>query len=101
MIDSLTYVTSNPGKARQLNHYLDVPVLHKNIDLIEIQSLDVATIIEYKAKEAHKHVLSPVLVEDTSLQFFALRGRKRHCISSRFYRKRTSAKICTLCLDRV
>jgi non-canonical purine NTP pyrophosphatase (RdgB/HAM1 family) len=72
MIDSLTYVTSNLGKARQLNHYLDVPVLHKNIDLIEIQSLDVATIIEYKAKEAYKHVLSPVLVEDTSLQFFAL-----------------------------
>lgn len=73
MIDSLTFVTSNPGKAKQISHYLDIPVLHKNIDLIEIQSLDGATIVEYKAREAYKHILSPVLVEDTSLQFLALR----------------------------
>ncbi len=72
MIDSLTFVTSNPEKSRQLSHYLDFPVLHKEIDLIEIQSLDVAAIIEHKAKEAYKYVLSPVLVEDTSLQFLAL-----------------------------
>jgi len=72
MFDSLIYVTSNPEKARQLGQYLDFPVIHKNIDLIEIQSLDLATIIEQKAKEAYKQVLSPVLVEDTSLRFLAL-----------------------------
>jgi non-canonical purine NTP pyrophosphatase (RdgB/HAM1 family) len=72
MIDSLTFITSNPGKARQLSQYLDFPVLHRKIDLIEIQSLDLATIIEQKAKEAYKHVLSPILVEDTSLRFLAL-----------------------------
>ncbi len=71
-MDSLTYVTSNLGKAKQVSYYLDFPIIHKNIDLIEIQSLDLATIIEYKAKEAYKRVLSPVLVEDTSLQFLAL-----------------------------
>ena len=49
MIDSLTFITSNPGKARQLSQYLDFPVLHRKIDLIEIQSLDLATIIEQKA----------------------------------------------------
>ncbi len=72
MIDSLIYVTSNPEKARQLGQYLDFPVIHKNIDLIEIQSLDLTEIIEQKAKEAYKHVLAPVLVEDTSLRFLAL-----------------------------
>src|SRR4051794_37620510 len=72
MIDSLTYVTSNQEKARQISQYLAFPVHHKEIDLIEIQSLDLRVIIEQKAKEAYKHVLSPVLVEDTSLRFLAL-----------------------------
>jgi non-canonical purine NTP pyrophosphatase (RdgB/HAM1 family) len=69
MIDSLTYVTSNPGKADLLSHALHFPVLHTTLDLIEIQSLDISTIIEYKAREAFQQVHSPVLVEDSSLQF--------------------------------
>ncbi len=71
-MDVITFITSNSDKARLLSQYVDFPVLHKHIDLIEIQSLDLSTIIEYKAKEAYKQVLSPVLVEDTSLRFFAL-----------------------------
>ena len=71
MMDSLTYVTSNPGKAELLRHSLHFPVLHTSMDLLEIQSLDVATIIEYKAREAFRHIRSPVLVEDSSLQFVA------------------------------
>ncbi len=72
MIDSLTLVTGNPGKARLFGLYLDFPVLHKEIDLVEVQSLDGAEVAAYKAKEAYKHVQAPVLVEDTSLQFCAL-----------------------------
>ena len=71
MMDSLTYVTSNPGKAELLSHSLHFPVLHTTMDLLEIQSLDVTTIIEYKAREAFRDVRSPVLVEDSSLQFAA------------------------------
>lgn len=71
-MDSITFITGNPGKASLLNQYLDFPVIHKPLDLIEIQSLDLSTIVEYKAKEAYKQVLSPVLVEDTSLRFLAL-----------------------------
>lgn len=71
MIDSLTYVTSNAGKVELLRHFLHFPVLHKAMDLLEIQSLDVATIIEQKARAAFRHVHSPVLVEDSSLQFVA------------------------------
>lgn len=72
MIESLTYITGNPGKARLISLYLDFPVIHRPLDLLEIQSLDGAEIIAYKAKEAYKQVGSPVLVEDTSLRFLAL-----------------------------
>jgi len=72
VINELTFITSNPGKARLLSKYIDFPIIHRDLDVIEIQSLDLATIIEYKAKEAYKHVGSPVLVEDASLRFFAL-----------------------------
>ena len=71
-MDSITFITGNPGKASLLRGYLDFPVIHQSIDLIEIQSLDLSTIVEYKAKEAYKQVRSPVLVEDTSLRFLAL-----------------------------
>ena len=71
-MDSITFITGNPGKASLLNQYLDFPVIHKPLDLIEIQSLDLSTIVEYKAKEAYEQVRSPVLVEDTSLRFLAL-----------------------------
>ncbi len=72
MIDSLIYITGNPGKARLLSLYLDFPVIHRSLDLLEIQSLDGAEIIAYKAREAYRQVGSPVLVEDTSLRFLAL-----------------------------
>lgn len=72
MIESLTFITSNPGKARLLGQYLDFPIAHKDIDLLEIQSLDLSEIIEHKAKEAYRHLHSPVLVEDASLRFLAL-----------------------------
>lgn len=71
-MQSLTFITGNSEKARLVNKYLDVPVTHKKIDLVEIQSLDLSVIIEEKAKEAYKYVQSPVLVEDTSLRFCAL-----------------------------
>ena len=72
MLDTLTFITSNPAKVRLLSHYLDFPVIHTSIDLIEIQSLDLPTILEYKAREAYAQVRAPVLVEDTSLRFLAL-----------------------------
>ncbi len=72
MNTSLTFITGNAAKAEQLSRHLDFPVTHQKLDLPEIQSLDLAEIVEHKAKEAFKHVGSLVLVEDTSLQFNAL-----------------------------
>ena len=72
MIEAITYITGNPGKARLLSQDLDFPIIHKSLDLAEVQSLDPSIIIEYKAREAYTQVHSPVLVEDTSLRFLAL-----------------------------
>jgi non-canonical purine NTP pyrophosphatase (RdgB/HAM1 family) len=71
-LQSLTFISGNTHKAKQVSRYLDFPVMHKKIDLIEVQSLDLAEVIEFKAKEAYKYLQSPVLVEDTSLRFCAL-----------------------------
>jgi non-canonical purine NTP pyrophosphatase (RdgB/HAM1 family) len=71
-IESLTFITGNAEKAKQLGYYLYYPIEHVKLDLPEIQSLDLREIIEHKAKEAYASVHSPVLVEDTSLIFTAL-----------------------------
>jgi non-canonical purine NTP pyrophosphatase (RdgB/HAM1 family) len=69
----LTFITSNPAKAEQLGRHLNYPITHQKLDLQEIQSLNLREIIEYKAKEAYKHVGKTLLVEDTSLTFNALK----------------------------
>jgi len=71
-MDTITFITGNPDKASLLSQYLDYPVIHKSLDLIEVQSLDLSTIVEHKAQEAYKRIRTPVLVEDTSLRFYAL-----------------------------
>src|SRR5579859_7831238 len=71
-METITFITGNPGKANLLRQYLDFPVIHKSIDLVEVQSLDLVTIVEHKVKEAYRQVDGPVLVEDTSLRFYAL-----------------------------
>jgi non-canonical purine NTP pyrophosphatase (RdgB/HAM1 family) len=68
----LTFITSNTAKAEQLSRYLDYPVLHHKVDLVEIQSLSLEEVVEYKAREAYKQVGTTVLVEDTALVFSAL-----------------------------
>ncbi|MEK7571538.1 MAG: non-canonical purine NTP pyrophosphatase [Patescibacteria group bacterium] len=69
---SLTFITGNAHKAEQLKAYLGIPLLHKNLDLTEIQSLDVTKVVEHKAKEAYAAIQSPVLVDDSALIINAL-----------------------------
>ncbi len=68
----ITYITSNPNKAKQLGWHLGYPVEHQAIDLPEIQSLDIKEIVREKAKTAYGLLTKPVLVEDYSLVFNAL-----------------------------
>ncbi|GCE23059.1 non-canonical purine NTP pyrophosphatase [Dictyobacter kobayashii] len=94
-MQTLTFITGNSDKAKQVGWHLDFPVTHKKIDLPEIQSLDLATIIEWKAKEAYKYVQSPVLVEDTSLRFCAL-GKLPGPLIKWFYSELGTSGLCQL-----
>jgi non-canonical purine NTP pyrophosphatase (RdgB/HAM1 family) len=92
---SLTFVTGNPSKAKQLSWHLGVDVIHESFDLVEIQSLNLNEIIEYKAREAFKHVGKPVLVDDTSLEINAI-GRLPGPLAKWFLQAIDNDGICKL-----
>jgi non-canonical purine NTP pyrophosphatase (RdgB/HAM1 family) len=73
-MQEITYITGNQKKADYLASYLGFPILHKKIDLDEIQSLDLKKIVAHKVRQAYDIVKSPVVVEDTSLGFTAWGG---------------------------
>lgn len=68
----ITFITGNPKKAEYLEKYLGFPVLHKKLDLDELQSLDLREVVEHKVRQAYTKIWTPVLVEDVSLEFKAL-----------------------------
>ena len=67
----VTFITGNQSKADYLAKYLGYPVKHVKINLDELQSLDLHTVVEHKALQAYQKVQGPVLVEDVSLEFTA------------------------------
>lgn len=71
-MNDLIFITGNQGKADNLAKWLDRPVSHRKLDLTEIQSLDLRTIVEHKVREAYTLVKQPVLVEDVALTFTAM-----------------------------
>lgn len=73
-MQKLTFITGNAGKAKYLSDYFHIPVDHVKLDLPEIQSLQLKNIVEDKADRAFAIVKSPVLVEDVSLTFIALKA---------------------------
>jgi XTP/dITP diphosphohydrolase len=70
----LLFVSSNPGKVREVEAILGVTVTQLPLDLPEIQALDVETVVADKARRAFAAAGAPVLVEDTGLYVDALRG---------------------------
>ncbi len=68
----VTFITGNQNKADYLAKYLGMNIEHKKLDLDELQSLDLRTIVEHKVRQAYDLIQSPVLVEDVSLEFSAL-----------------------------
>lgn len=68
----ITFITGNQSKADYLAKYLKHPVQHQKVDLDEVQSLDLRTVVEHKVRQAYDIVQGPVLVEDVALEFTAL-----------------------------
>lgn len=77
MTKPITFITGNAKKLEEVIQILgaDFPrkIVPKKLDLLELQG-DINEVSILKAKEAHKQVLGPVIVEDTALCFNALKG---------------------------
>lgn len=63
----LTFVTSNPGKAREASAFLAREIAARPLELPEIQSLDFREVARSKALVAARALGTPVLVEDSGL----------------------------------
>jgi XTP/dITP diphosphohydrolase len=74
MIERVSLITGNEGKAREYASLLGIEVVAVKEDLIEIQSLDVVKVVERKAADAYSKLRSPVLVDDTGLVLHAWNG---------------------------
>lgn len=67
MVDHVSLITGNEGKAYEYESILGIKVTAVKDDLIEIQELDVAKVVERKAQDAYFKLRRPVLVDDTGL----------------------------------
>lgn len=73
-MEPIVFITSNPGKLREVRRFFDGPLDHQDLDLMEIQSLDPTEIVTEKARQAYLAVGRPVIVEDVSFSIVSLGG---------------------------
>ncbi len=73
-LDSLVFLTSNAGKAREAAALLGRPIAARTLEIPEIQSLDFAEVVTAKALAAVAQLGVPVLVEDSGLSLPAWKG---------------------------
>jgi inosine triphosphate pyrophosphatase len=69
----LTFITGNKGKFDEASKII-TDLEQKDIDLVEIQSLDPKEIIQAKLEEAKKNIQANVVVEDGGLYIESLNG---------------------------
>jgi XTP/dITP diphosphohydrolase len=74
MLERITLITGNAGKAAEYAAMLGVEVTPARAELTEVQSLDVATVAARKAADAYGQLHEPVLVDDTGLAVHAWNG---------------------------
>lgn len=73
-MDKIIYVTGNPKKVELASRFITIPMEHRDIDLVEIQSLSFEEVVEHKVKEAYRIVQEPVMVQDSGVCYNALGG---------------------------
>lgn len=69
----LTYVTTNEGKVREAEEYLD-QVASAAFEYTEIQAETLDPIAAHGAREAYRHLGTPIMVDDAGLFVRALDG---------------------------
>ncbi|REJ79812.1 MAG: non-canonical purine NTP pyrophosphatase [Acidobacteria bacterium] len=67
-------VSGNPGKVAETERILGRALRCRAIDLPEIQSADLRTVLSAKAEEAWRRLSEPLVVEETGLGLAALNG---------------------------
>ena len=75
-MQSITLVTGNPNKLRELQALAppEMDIVSRSIDLPEIQSMDVREVVTDKVRRAYAAVGGPVIVEDVSTGLDELHG---------------------------
>jgi XTP/dITP diphosphohydrolase len=71
---SITVVTGNSKKAKEIEAITGVSVKRVGLDIKEIQSLSVREVAREKALVAYRELRVPVLVDDTGMSITALGG---------------------------
>ena len=67
----LYFVTSNPHKLREFRKILEIPIEHLELELDEIQTTNMESLLKHQLRQAYKEIQKPLLVEDTALFFNA------------------------------
>ncbi|MCG2690027.1 RdgB/HAM1 family non-canonical purine NTP pyrophosphatase [Candidatus Parcubacteria bacterium] len=68
------FITGNINKVKECESILGFKLKQIELNLDEIQAVEVAKVVEHKAKQAFSLVKKPVIVEDTGLYFEAWNG---------------------------
>lgn len=68
----VTFITGNPSKAKYFAELVGKDIDHHAADVPEIQSLDLAEIVEFKARAAYDQLKTPVIIEDTGVVISSL-----------------------------
>ncbi|HSX28418.1 MAG TPA: non-canonical purine NTP pyrophosphatase [Candidatus Saccharimonadales bacterium] len=95
MATKLTFITGNAGKAAYVAKALGQLIDHHKLDLDELQSMDLRTIVAHKVQQAYDHLQAPVLVEDVALECHAL-GRLPGPFIKWFIEEAGNQKICDM-----
>ncbi|MFZ2226403.1 MAG: RdgB/HAM1 family non-canonical purine NTP pyrophosphatase [Candidatus Moraniibacteriota bacterium] len=74
MQKEILFITGNNKKVEEVRAITGLNVVAKNLDILEIQSLDVEEVAKAKARVAFELVGQPVIVDDAGMSIEALGG---------------------------
>ena len=75
MFSQFKFATGNLNKVREARDILKIPLEQVEVNgLFEIQTQELDELVRHKCQQAYEALKSPVLVEDSALQFKAWKG---------------------------
>jgi len=69
---TIYFITGNNSKFKEAEKIIknkNIKLVQKNLDLIEIQSLNTGKVVKDKAKQAFEKLKKPIIVDDTGIYF--------------------------------